>query len=192
MLFKLYQQKESNLFAENRILKMALITLIVVGIMNWSAMQQARDSIRTVIYPVGMGSGCQYWNNGATDECLRAMARYITNQLGNYTPSGARQQFEELLVLFHPDSHANATQYFDKLSKQIERYPNISSRMVWSGKDALVKKGQDKLIIKTQKTRLVNGESSRIERVDYEIKYAVQDARFWILSIKEVTDEKHT
>jgi len=189
MKLEIFQQRSSNLFAENRLLKFGLLTLIVISIMNWTAMQKAIDSTRTVIYPVGMSTGCQYWANGGSDECLRAMARYVTNQVGNYTASGARQQFEELLVLFAPESHSNAREYFDKLAAKIERYPNVSSRMVWSGNNALKKVGDDKLVIKAQKARLVNGDTSRTETVTYEIKYEIRDARFWVLHVKEMADE---
>ena len=184
-----YKQKTSNLFAENKLLKLAIIALVIVSLVNWTAVRTALNSTRTVIVPIGAQGILEVTNNGASDDYLRAMSRYITNLLGTYTASTARDQFEELLPLFAPEKYSDAKQQFDELADRIERYPNITSIMHWSGREPL-QKIEDRLVISTQKSRMVNGDTARTDQAIYEIQYAIRNGRFIILNIRETVDEK--
>ncbi len=190
MRVDLYQQKTANLFAENRLLKFAMAAMVAVSLVNWNAARNALDSTKTVIVPVGARGMLEVSTASASDDYLRAMARYITHQLGTYTASTARHQFEEVLALFAPEHYAAAKHQFESLAEHIERYPNVASLIHWTGQ-APLKRAEDKLIISALKRRLVNGNTARADSVMYEIHYALREGRFWILNIKEHTDESH-
>lgn len=185
----IFKQKTSNLFAENKLLKFALIVLVIITLVNWTAVHTAMNSTKTVIVPIGAQGVLEVSNDSASDDYMRAMARYITNLLGTYTASTARDQFEELLPLFAPEKYSDAKQQFDELADRIEQYPNITSVMHWSGHEPL-RRIEDKLLISAQKSRLVNGKTARTEQADYEIQYAIRSGRFYILNIKETINEK--
>lgn len=181
----IYKQKMSNIFAENRLLKLAVFMMVLISLMNWHAIQKAMDSTKTIVVPMGAVGALEVGTDTASDEYLRAMSRYIVGLLGTYTASTARDQFEEILPYMSPEGYAKAKQHFDNLADRIERYPNIASVVHWSGRDPLQIEGNI-LKIQAQKKRLVNGNATRVENIHYEIKYEIRMGRFYIVNISEV------
>lgn len=182
MKFELFKQQTSNLFAENRLLKFGFVVLLMISGYNATAIRNVQKDVRTVIVPVGASGTLEVAGASASDDYLLSMARYVTNMVGNYTATSARDQFEELLKLFAPETYGEARDHFMSLADKIEKYPTIASMMVWEGKTAL-KAADGVMQIGTQKHRLVEGKTTKTDRVVYEIRYEIRNGRFYILSI---------
>ncbi|MEJ2743455.1 MAG: TraE/TraK family type IV conjugative transfer system protein [Gammaproteobacteria bacterium] len=184
MNLKLYQQKSANLFAENRLLKFGFVTTLVMSLSNWHAINRAVDTQRVVLMPVPARGSLWITGTEASADYLRHMARHITNMMGNYTASTARRQFEELLPFYAPESYAAAKTGFESLADQIERYPTVSSRMVWVG-DAPLTVDQQTLTVRVKKERLVNGDVTRSDDKTWVIRYRIEDGLFQIIALEE-------
>lgn len=186
MELDIYQQKVSNVFGENRILKFGFIILLLATVGNWFTLESLIDKNRVIIVPVNPSGDLWVSGNEASIGYLRQMARYITNQIGNYTASTARNQFKELLHLYTADSYSEATSGFEQLSDKIERYPTISYRAVWDGNDPLsIDFGNTNMVINVTHERLVNGDVTRREKKKFIIDYHIVDGRFYIESIQD-------
>lgn len=186
MELKLYQQKVSNVFGENRILKFCFVVLLLVSIGNWMTLEGVLEKQRVVLVPVNASGDLWVSGEEASDSYLRQMARYITNQIGNYTASTARPQFEELLQLYTSGSYAEAKTGFEKLADEIERYPTVSSRTIWEGGIPLsIDFSETNMLIEVTKERLVNGDVTRREKRTVVIDYRIEDGRFSIESIQD-------
>lgn len=173
-----------NLKNGNRLLLLALLMMVVFNAMNWFSLTRARNSLQTVIVPIGGGVGMTVGNGKASPEYLRTMARYVTNAIGSYTAGTARAQLQELLSLFAPEVVGQAQVEFERLASQIERFPSIASSIRWQGEEAL-KVQANQLQVHVAKDRLVNGNTTETKTSFYCIKYRIDDARFWIVSIQE-------
>lgn len=186
MNLNLFQQKTDNLFAENRLLKICFVLVLLISLSNWQAIRTAFKQQKTVVIPLSASGDLWVSGNQASETYLRHMARYLTAMIGNYTASTARRQFEEILHLYGPAHYAEAKTGFEKLSDQIERYPTVSSRVTWVGRDPmLLDEVSEKITIQLEKERLVNGDVTRTEDKTIEIDYYILDGRFWIEAINE-------
>lgn len=184
MHIKRYKQASANLFAENKILKFGFVILLIIVVYNWQAMNTAADSKRTVLIPLGSASDVWVSNNDASDNYLRLMARYISAMVGNYTASSARRQFEELLSLYTPEVYAKAKTSFESQADNIERFPTISSRIMWQGDNSLKINEERRIMTITMlKDRLVSGSITRSTKVELAITFDINYGRFEIEAI---------
>jgi len=183
-----FKQQTSNLFAENRLLKIGFLILLIISGYNATALSGVGKNMRTVIVPIGAAGHLEVTGDTASDDYLLHMARYITGLIGNYSAPNARVQFQELLKLYAPEKLGEANDYFMNLADKIEKYPTVASMVLWDGKDAL-KTPKDMLQITTTRHRIVEGVTTEVDHVVYEVKYELRNGRFVILSIN-AADEK--
>ncbi len=183
MLGRTYLARIDGLLAQNRLLGIALVVMLLFNLTNWFALFHAKSLNQVVVVPVG-GEGMQIGNGRADERYLRRMARYIVNQVGSYTAGTARLQMQEVLELFAPERVGEAQVYFERLAQDIERYPSISSAVRWSGQ-APLKVDDGLLQVRVSKDRLVNGAISETKTVFYCLRYRIDDARFWLINIQE-------
>lgn len=175
-----------KLQSKNRFLNIALIVMVALNIVNLIGLMGASGKVQTIITPIG-GEGMQIGNGKADEKYIRRMARYITNQLGNYSAGSARTQYQELQMLFTPSQVPAVAAYFEKLVTDIERYPTISSSVEWAGTTPL-KYTSNLIQVLAFKSRLVNGTITDNRQVHYCIYYHIEDARFFIDRFKEIEE----
>lgn len=171
--------------ARNRLLTMAFLVLLALNVLNTVALQRARTATQTVVVPIGGGAGMTVGSGKASAEYLRAMARYVTQMVGTYTAGTARPQLQELLGIFAPEVVGRAQAEFERTAVQIERFPSISSVMRWQGMEAL-RVAPGMLQVSATKDRLVNGSVSASSPLHYCVTYRIDEARFWVLSLREI------
>lgn len=184
MKLELFEQKAANLWAENRGLKFFSLMVLLANAITVTMLYRQAQDVRMMVVPVGAAGNLWVSGDEASDDLLRHMARYITHQIGTYTASTARAQFEEVLSLFAPEAYSEAKAHFDKLADQIERYSAISSILTWAGNEPLVVE-PNRMRITARKQRLSDGSIVRNDRLTYEIQYRIRGGRFWIERIAE-------
>lgn len=189
MIGSKYIARMDQLLQRNRLLGFALAVMLVFNLFNWFSLQMAKTSSRVTLIPIAGGSGMWVGNGKASDEYLRAMARYIVGQVGQYAAGTYRAQLQELLLLFPADSVGQAQSEFMKLADEVDRYPSISSVVVWTGQQPLKTVG-DMMQVHVIKTRLVNGNSVD-KPVDsyYCITYRIADTQFELVNIEELSGQ---
>lgn len=178
--------KVDQLQMKNRLLMVAFVILFTMNACNTVSLQRSRTQMQTVIVPVGGGAGMTVGQGKASHEYMRQMARYITSQIGTYTAATARPQLQELLTLFAPEVVGKAQVEFERIAVQVERFPSIASVMRWSGDEAL-KVSPNFIQVHAIKDRLVSGSSTESTQMTYCIEYRIDEARLWILGIREET-----
>lgn len=179
-----YLSTIDTLTAKNRIIGIALLSMVLFNLYNWFSLQQAKSEMKVALVPIAGGADMWIGNGKASPEYIRSISRYITGQIGNYQAATARRQLWELLPFFAPSKVSAATERFTKLADQIERYPSIASIMQWAGEDAL-KFNSEVIQVRARKDRLVNGKVVNSENVFYCIYYRINDTKFEILNLKE-------
>ena len=178
-----YLSRIDGLLAQNRLLGIALVVMLLFNLANGFALFYAKSLNQVVVVPIG-SEGMQIGNGRADERYLRRMARYIVGQVGSYTAGTARLQMQEVLELFPPERVGEAQVFFERLAQEIERYPSISASVRWSGQ-APLKVEAGLIQVRVNKDRLVNGALSETKTVFYCLRYRIDDARFWLLNIQE-------
>lgn len=176
-----------RLLNQNRLLGFALVIMLLFNGMNWFSLQHAKESSRVTLVPISGGTGMWVGNGKASEEYLRAMARYVTDMLGNYSAGTYRSKLQELLLLFPPDTVGDVHNQFMHLADEVERYPSISSMVMWTS-DKPLKIVGDLMQIHVLKTRLVNGSAvDQPLNSFYCVTYRIADTQFQLVSVQELS-----
>lgn len=126
MELKIYLDKLSNMTAENRLLKFAVLVLGLAVAANCVFTFAMARHERTILVPAGLDGRVEVLGSGASDRYLDLMTRYATDLALNYTPATARRQFGELLALYSPEAFPEARKAFYALAGAVET-ANVSS-----------------------------------------------------------------
>ena len=113
--------KESNLFAENRLLKFGFVLLLIITLINSVSISQLDDNIRTHVVPIGGEGNFILSGNTGSDDYLRAMMQYVVHMMGNINASTAKSQLADLLEHFHGDVYGKYKEEFRQMSEAAER-----------------------------------------------------------------------
>jgi hypothetical protein len=175
---------------KNRLLVFALVVMLAFNLMNWFSLAKAKAESRVTIVPVVGGTGMWVGNGKASDEYLRAMARYISAMFGNFKAGTYRAQLQELLLLFPADAVGQAHADLMHLADEIDKYPSIAGYIQWSG-DHPLKVDGDLIQIHVTKTRLVNGAETDERPLNsfYCVQYRIADTQFQLLQIEELSGD---
>ena len=169
---------------KNRLLIIALVLMCIFNVYNWASLQQARKTDKIALVPLAGGSGMWVGNGEASPQYIRAMARYITYQIGNYTAASIRRQLQELLLLYPPERIGAAQTKMEEIATDVERFPSIASMVILIGKNPM--KFNDSVIqVQVSKQRLTNGQTTQKESVYYCISYRIDATEFRLLNISE-------
>lgn len=182
----LYMQESSNIFAENRLVRLVLLGMVIWSSINSVMLQNALDARTVVIMPPDGSYKYELTNEQLSDKYLYRMARYITFMVGNMTAATGRDQLNEVLMMIHPSRYGQYQGHFNQLAKEIERYPNISYVIELNGNKAIDVEGNI-ITVDTTKKRLIGNTITREDRVTYEIEFKVESGQFWIIDAQEIS-----
>lgn len=180
MKLETFLQDSSNKVAENRILKLAVLVIGGAVLFNTVLLSRAMNTARTIIIPPALNSRLEVTQEGASEESLRAYARYVMSLAGNYTQTSARGQFEELIGLYAPESYPEAKKSFYELADRIE-IAHITSafyiQQIFFTPSLIEVRGVRKQFV----------EVTRVDETvkSYFLNYRIIDGRFSLLNISE-------
>ncbi len=181
----LYLQESANIVGENKLLRMVLIAMVVWSAFNSIMLQRALNARTVIIMPPDESFKVELSNGKAGDRYLYRMARHLTFLVGNMNAATGGDQLQEVLMMIHPSVYGSFQTHFATLSKEIERYPNISYVVQIDGDNAIAVKGE-RLLVNVTKKRLVGDTVTRKDRLVYEFVFKIEAGRLWILDIKEI------
>ena len=175
-----YLQNSSNKVAENRILKFAVLIIGGVVLFNTVLLSRAMNTARTIIIPPALNTRLEVTQESASEESLRAYARYVMGLAASYTQATARGQFEELLGLYAPESYPEAKKNFYELADRIETAHITSAfyiQQIFIAASSIEGRGVRKQFV----------EVTRVDEVvkSYLLHYRIIDGRFTLLNISE-------
>lgn len=181
-----FLQPSSNVFAENRLLKLAFGALIVITLYNGYTVSNLKDTVRTEILPPYSEKRWTISGSDANDEYLADMARYVAQSLGTWNPASVRIQLNELLKLFHPEAYPKYRDRFTRIADQAERYASVSFALQWDPGQPIVRK-ENTLSIHAVRRRITGDAISRTEPIEFLIHFVIESGRFWIMDIDEIS-----
>lgn len=175
-----YLQKSSALFNENRLLKFAFIVMSVAFCFNSLMTYRAVKYQRTILIPPNMSGVIEFVEGKPTEKYIRDMSRTIANLVGTYSPSTVRDNFEELLYYYAPESYPEASKNWYSLASRAEE--GLVSSTFYLEKIRFDDKTVElfgQLVQFTGTTPLENTTRT------YLLDYRIQDGRFYVTAMKE-------
>ncbi len=100
-----YLQGASNLFEENRLLKLAVIGLFGITAVLGTVIYTSNQNTRTIIVPYGAGGDLYVTGGEPSEAYLRSITRNVVSLSGTYSAYSADRQFQELLSITHPSTY---------------------------------------------------------------------------------------
>ncbi len=175
-----YLQKSTTLFNENKLLKFCFVCLTIAFCYNSLQVHRSMNNQRTILIPPKMSGQIEFIQGKPSDNYIRDMSRTITSLAGTWSPATVRENFEELLYYFAPESFPQASERWYSLASRAEE--GLVSSSFYLEKitfDEMTIEVFGQLVQYTGNTPLEN--SSRTYLVDYKIDLG----RFYILSVRE-------
>ncbi len=141
-------QNESNIFVQNRMLKLGFFTILVVTLWNGWAIHNLKDNMKTVVLPPFTDKQWVLTGVDADDQYLADLGLHTVQLLGTWTPGSVQEQLNQVLKLVHPDSYAEYRDSFKEISERAKRYASVSFAVQWDPGQGIVRDG-DTLTIYT-------------------------------------------
>ncbi len=120
MKLELFAQNSSNIFAENRLLKLVLLVIAGVTLFNSYQIQRAVKTTHTIIIPANMQTQIEFIEGKPTDEYVENIARLVATLGLSYSPATARIQFDKMLKYYAPQDYAGGFDMWYTLASRIE------------------------------------------------------------------------
>ena len=175
-----YLQKSSALFDENRLLKFCLVCLTIAFCYNSLQVHRAVNYQRTILIPPKLSSEIEFIQGKPNERYIRDISRTIANLAGTWSPATARENFEELLYYFAPESFPQASERWYSLASRAEE-GLVSSSFY------LAKISFDNSLIELfgQPVQHTGNTPLGTTTRTYLVKYRIEQGRFYVLSIQE-------
>jgi conjugal transfer pilus assembly protein TraE len=187
MKSEIFLQKSSNLFAQNRLLKFAVLVIAAVVLYNTWMIRKALNTHRTILVPPVINQQIEFQGEKASESYIRQMVRYAMTLAVNNSPLTAEKQFQELLTLYAPESYPAA---YDNLIKLASKIKDTAMSSAFYADTILLDEQNQKVEVKGIKIQFIKDVLTGTRQTAYEIAYRIQEGRFMIISIKEMVDDK--
>lgn len=187
---KPYLNEESNLFGQNRILRVVVVAILLSNSVLAYSLYRVANNRTVVVHPVGMPGNYVLSGRRATDDYLRAMAEYVVHMVADVSAANAGRQYEAVLELFHPSKSQEWAARFQELEKTISRYSSVSYVFRRDVGQEIEQVGDHVLRVKGVKRRIVGDSVMKRIPVTYELEYKILDNQFYLFSVREISLEE--
>lgn len=177
---KIFLQKTSNLFVENRLLKFVVVVLAGATIVNSVMVHKALRYQRTILIPPTMTGTIEFVEGRPTEQYLRDIARRIASLAATYSPATARGQFDELLAFYAPEKYPNVAKEWYSLASRIEE--TLVTSVFYLRKISI---GEKHMEISGDYMQFADEQRIESGPKTYIIEYEIRDGRFYMLSFRE-------
>ena len=188
MRLDLYMQKSSNLFGENRLLKICLIIITIITIYNSVMISRALRYTRTILVPPNMVRQVEFVEGKPTDEYVKQIGRSLANLGLTYSPATARSQFGDLLKYYAPVAYPEAYKMWYTLASRVE---DARVSQVFFLRGMKLNTHTNEIEISGEKKqytdeKMVQGD----EFAKYIITYQITDGKFEVLTFLDKSQVK--
>lgn len=178
---KIFVQKSSNLFVENRLLKFVVGVVGVAVVINSFMVYRAVKYQRTILIPPSMTGTVEFVQGKPTEAYIKDMSRRVVSLATTYSPPTARLQFDELLGMYAAEIYPTASKSWYSLAGRIES-SQVSSVFYMEKLSISPQGGIEVFGNLRQFTAETELESTS---KTYIIAYRIRDGRFEIMEFKE-------
>lgn len=182
VLLKIFEKINSNLFVENRLLR---LTVVAIGIGQIILGFQVKDVVknqRVVLVPMGLDHRVTLTGDYASEEYIKIFARQICSLAFTYSSSTARAQFGELLQLFSPEGFVSTKKILYDLATTIE---STRTSSVFIPTRTVVDANAGKISVEGTQRIWVDTTFVDTQSKTYVIGYKIVDSKFVAVSLAE-------
>ncbi|HEV7313736.1 TraE/TraK family type IV conjugative transfer system protein [Sphingopyxis sp.] len=178
-----YVQGSSNLFEENRLLKFAIVGLFGITAVLGAVIYSSDQKQRTVLVPFGAGGDLYVTGSKPSAAYIRTITRNIVALAGTYSAYSADRQFQELLSIVHPSAYNSMRDGLNGILDELAGNPTLSIA-TYIRPDQPVQWTDRDILVPVEKVRVIGGVIRKF-RGNLRIRYAVENGRFWLVSLTE-------
>ena len=178
-----YVQGSSNLFEENRLLKFAIVGLFGITAVLGAVIYSSDQKQRTVVVPFGAGGDLYVTGSKPSAAYIRTITRNIVALAGTYSAYSADRQFQELLSIVHPSAYNSMRDSLNSILDELADNPTLSIA-TYIRPDQPVQWTDRDILVPVEKVRVIGGVIRKF-RGNLRIRYAVENGRFWLVSLTE-------
>lgn len=178
-----YIQGSSNLFEENRLLKFAIVGLFGITAVLGAVIYSSDQKQRTVVVPFGAGGDLYVMGSKPSAAYIRTITRNIVALAGTYSAYSADRQFQELLSIVHPSAYNSMRDSLNSILDELAGNPTLSIA-TYIRPDQPVQWTDRDILVPVEKVRVIGGVIRKF-RGNLRIRYAVENGRFWLVSLTE-------
>ena len=188
MKMDIYLQKTSNVFAQNKLLKLVVLVIGIVTVYNSFLLKKALNTHRTILVPPVITERLEVQADDASDAYIKHFSQYAIELALIYSPGNAKRRFEELLTLYAPDSYPGAKEVFYYLIEKI-KIAQVSN--VFYINHIELDRVNKKVGIHGIRRRYIR-DVMKEKTTTYELTYEIKNGRFMIISIFELDKDKRS
>lgn len=177
-----YLSAASNLYGENRLLKFVVVALGCATVLNTCGIMRAQQMEKVVIVPTTVTEKMWITGDKASEAYVRQFTRDAVNLYLTYHPANARQNFNELLKLYHPTEFDVAKKSLYDLADRIEESRASSAFYINKLVNDETKK---QLEIWGVRTMVINGKVTEDASKIYILEYKIESGKFSIIRFME-------
>lgn len=178
-----YLQGSSNLFEENRLLKLAIAGMFGVSAVLGTVMYTSAQNQRTVVVPFGASGDLYVTGSKPSEAYLRTITFNIVALSGTYSAYSADRQFQELLSIAHPSAYNAMRDSLNRLLEELGDNPTLSIA-TYIRPDQPVTWTDREIVAPVEKVRVIGGVVRKF-RGNLRIRYAIDNGRFWLIALTE-------
>lgn len=178
-----YLQGSSNLFEENRLLKLAIAGLFGITAVLGTLIYTSNQNTRTVVVPFGAGGDLYVTGSKPSEAYLRTITRNMVSLSGTYSAYSADRQFQELLSITHPSAYNSLRDSLNRLLDELADNPTLSIA-TYIRPDQPVTWTDREILVPVEKVRVIGGVIRKF-RGNLRIRYAIDNGRFWLIALSE-------
>ena len=178
-----YVQGSSNLFEENRLLKFAIVGLFGITAVLGAVIYSSDQKQRTVVVPFGAGGDLYVTGSKPSAAYIRTITRNIVALAGTYSAYSADRQFQELLSIVHPSAYNSMRDSLNSILDELAGNPTLSIA-TYIRPDHPVQWTDRDILVPIEKVRVIGGVIRKF-RGNLRIRYAIENGRFWLVSLTE-------
>ena len=178
-----YIQGSSNLFEENRLLKFAIVGLFGITAVLGAVIYSSDQKQRTVVVPFGAGGDLYVTGSKPSAAYIRTITRNIVALAGTYSAYSADRQFQELLSIVHPSAYNSMRDSLNSILDELAGNPTLSIA-TYIRPDQPVQWTDRDILVPIEKVRVIGGVIRKF-RGNLRIRYAIENGRFWLVSLTE-------
>ena len=178
-----YVQGSSNLFEENRLLKFAIVGLFGITAVLGAVIYSSDQKQRTLVVPFGAGGDLYVTGSKPSAAYIRTITRNIVALAGTYSAYSADRQFQELLSIVHPSAYNSMRDSLNSILDELADNPTLSIA-TYIRPDQPVQWTDRDILVPVEKVRVIGGVIRKF-RGNLRIRYAIENGRFWLVSLTE-------
>jgi conjugal transfer pilus assembly protein TraE len=181
-----FLDEKSNLTSQNRLLKFAVVALVLAEAVQGAATVRALRYQRTILVPASLNRQVEFVGDRASPEYVREFARYAAGLALNVTPATASANFEELLTLYSPRAYGTGRKAFYAMARDIEG-AKVSG--VFYPLKIRPDEAQGRIEIEGHRKLYTDDLLVESARKTYVLRYELVDGRFQILGLVVKAEE---